>query len=85
MQPFVLEASDVREAFAIRDGKCEKQRTFLETHGLLATPHALAVDADAVSDIGGRRERRRDRILNRGRWQFALRDEILRPWDGPRA
>src|ERR1700730_2246416 len=34
MQPLVLEATDVREAFAMRDGKREKQKAFLETYGL---------------------------------------------------
>jgi hypothetical protein len=82
MQPLLLDASDVRAAFELRDGRCEKQRAFLERHGLLATAHALAHDADAVSGVRGRRERRRDQILHRGRWQFGLRDEILRPWDG---
>jgi hypothetical protein len=33
----------------------------------------------------GRRERRRDQILNRGRWQFALRDEMLCSWEGDAA
>jgi CRISPR system Cascade subunit CasD len=82
MQPLVLDASDVRAAFEMRDERCEKQRAFLERYGLLATAHAIAHDADAVSGVRGRRERRRDQILHRGRLQFGLRDEVLRPWDG---
>src|ERR1700730_11790124 len=48
MQPLVLEASNFRAAFEMRDERCERQRTFLERHGLLATGHALAHDADVV-------------------------------------
>ncbi len=80
MQPLVLEASDVREAFAQRDVLCEKQKVFLKECNLFAEPNALALDADAGEEMGDRRERRRDQILNRSRWHFALRDEILRPW-----
>lgn len=82
MQPLVLEAGNVREAFAQRDTMCESQRAFLEHYGLFARPHALALDADAAEAMQGRRERRRDQILDRTRWQFGLRDEILCPWEG---
>ena len=80
MRPIVLEASDVQEAFAQRDAMCEKQKAFLKEYNLIAEPYALALDADTGEEMGDRRERRRDQILNRSRWQFALRDEILRPW-----
>jgi CRISPR system Cascade subunit CasD len=82
MQPLVVEASDVQGAFAQRDEMCEKQKAFLKEHNLVAEPYALALDADAGGEMGDRRERRRDQILNRSRWQFALRDEILRLWPG---
>jgi CRISPR system Cascade subunit CasD len=82
MQPLIVEAVGIREAFAQRDAACEKQRAFLECHGLLATPHWLALDADAAQTIPGRRERKRDQVLDRSRWQFVLRDEILCPWHG---
>ena len=85
MQPLVFEAADVREAFAQRDALSESQSAFLESYGLLAAPHTLALDSEAAEGMQGRRERRRDQILNRGRWQFGLRDEILRPWNGDAA
>jgi CRISPR system Cascade subunit CasD len=84
MQPLVVEAENVIDAFARRDAACEKQKAFLKEHNLFAEPYALALDADADADekIDGRRERRRDQVLNRSRWQFALRDEILHSWEG---
>jgi CRISPR system Cascade subunit CasD len=85
MQPLIMQAANVREAFARRDAMCESQRAFLRSYGLLAMPHALAVDAVAADATGatlGRRERRRDQILSRGRWQFGLRDEIVGSWTG---
>jgi CRISPR system Cascade subunit CasD len=85
MQPLVIEAANVREAFGRRDTMCQSQRDFLQSRGLIATPHELAVDADAPDDareVPGRRERRRDQILSRGRWQFGLRDEIVGSWTG---
>jgi len=82
MQPLVLEASNVQEAFAKRDAMCEKQKAFLIQYSLVADPYAVAIDADGAGEMGDRRERRRYQILNRRRWQFALRDEILRPWPG---
>ncbi len=85
MQPVVLSAGDVREAFEQRDAIFESLSAFLEKYGLLAAPHTLALDADAAEDVQGRRERRRDQILNRGRWQFGLRDEIIRRWEGDAA
>jgi CRISPR system Cascade subunit CasD len=80
MQPLVIEAADVREAFEQRDTICESQKAFLHSYGLLAMPEALAIDADAADTIAGRWERQRDQILNRSRWQFGLRDEITCPW-----
>lgn len=82
MRPVVLEADSIREAFEQRDAIPESQRAFLERYDLLAKPNMFALDADADEVMQGRRERRRDQILNRGRWQFGLRDEILRPWEG---
>jgi hypothetical protein len=55
---------------------------FYRRTGLLATPHALALDADGADSLQGRRERHRDQILSRGRWQFGLRDEIVHSWKG---
>jgi CRISPR system Cascade subunit CasD len=81
MYPLVVEADDVREAFTQRDATCERQRAFLRRHGLLATPYMLALDGDAGGIMQGRRERRRDQILSRNRWQFMLRDEILCSWE----
>src|ERR1700738_2105399 len=81
MQPLIVEADDIREAFAHRDVMCERQRAFLQRHGLLAAPHALALDGDASGARQGRRERRRDQVLSRNRWQFMLRDEILCSWE----
>ena len=85
MQPLVLEAADVRSAFARRDAVSTQERKFLESHGLMALPRSLALDADAATSMHvecTRRERKRDQILNRHRWQFALRDETVGPWDG---
>lgn len=85
MQPLVLEASDVQRAFEQRDAACIQQMEFLKKYNLWAEPCALAVDADAGEQIGDRRERRRDQVLSRAGWHFALRDEILRPWAGGQA
>ena len=54
---------------------------FLFRRSLLAAPHALALDGDASGARQGRRERRRDQVLSRNRWQFMLRDEILCSWE----
>jgi CRISPR system Cascade subunit CasD len=85
MQPLVLEVANVKEAFEQRDAMCERQRAFLQCHGLVATPCSLALDADATDAADaapGRHERRRDQVLNRCRWQFGVRDEITGPWTG---
>ncbi len=82
MQPLILDANSVRDAFILRDGICENQNVFLKQYGLFAQPHALAVDADADEATGDRRERRRDQILNRSHWQFGLRDELVCGWEG---
>src|SRR5262249_28468964 len=85
MRPLVLEAAHGRGAFEQRDAATVHERAFLESRGLLATPSSLAVDAAADEPKHGgrtRRERKRDQIVDRRRWQFTLRDEILGPWDG---
>src|SRR5262249_29867977 len=80
MHPLVLHGSDVRDAFVQRDRLCRNHQDFLAKHHLMAEPSSLALDGDAGGKAGDRRERRRDQILKRSRWQFALRDEIVRPW-----
>jgi CRISPR system Cascade subunit CasD len=83
MQPLIIEADHVREAFEQRDAICESQLAFLQRYGLFAMPHALALDAESAdAATTGRRERHRDQILSRRRWQFRLRDEIASPWTG---
>ncbi len=87
MRPRIVEAGTIREAFVKRDeGVSERERKFLEKQGLLTKPAALAADADAeMAAEGSRRERRRDAILDRCRWQFGLRDETVSPWKGDAA
>lgn len=82
MRPLIFDVDNVRAAFMQRDRMYENQSVFLKQYGFFAEPHALAVDADANEVVGDRRERRRDQILNRSRWQFGLRDECVCAWEG---
>ncbi len=82
MLPLIVEALNVRDAFIHRDGTCESQRKFIQNYHLAAEPRMLALDADADEGIGDRRECRRDDLLDRSRWQFGLRDELVRAWNG---
>ncbi len=82
MRPLIIEAVNVRDAFIQRDGTCESQRTFLQDYHLAAEPRMLALDADADEETGHHRERRRDEIIDRSRWQFGMRDELVCAWDG---
>lgn len=52
MQPVDVEADSIREAFEQRDAMGERQSAFLGSCGLLAKPHALALDADAPRTRG---------------------------------
>lgn len=85
MYPLIVEAADVRSAFEQRDTRTACLHEFLRECGLLAAPHELAIDAAADEPMNGgrtRRERRRDQVLDRRRWQFTFRDEIVGPWNG---
>jgi CRISPR system Cascade subunit CasD len=82
MLPLIFDAANVREAFIQRDRTCESQKKFLQNYNLAAVPRMLALDADAGEEAGHRRERHRDEILDRSRWQFGMRDELVRSWDG---
>lgn len=81
MRPLILDANNLRDAFVQRDEMPEELNRFLKDYGLSTNPHSLACDAyDGAT--GDRRERRRDEILDRSRWQFGLRDEIIARWEG---
>lgn len=84
MQPLIVEAGDVHQALERRDAiaMSEAKKDFLSRYGLLGEPRGLALDAEAAADMPGRRERRRDEVLDRSRWQFGLRDELVRAWNG---
>lgn len=85
MYPLLIETHTVEEAFIERDRQCERQKAFLKSCGLIALPNRLAMDADAPEVAGDRTERRRDQVIARTRWQFGLRDEVVRLWKGDRA
>lgn len=82
--PRIIEAQDVFEAFARRDGLRggdPKLAAFLARRGLDARPRMVALDAEA--GCGGRAarlERRRDAPIDRGRWQFGTREELVADW-----
>lgn len=82
--PRIVAAASVAEAFQERDRNRpeveHETRAGLSIHG----PRMLYADTDAQADggpgLGGeliRVERRRDVALNRRRWQFGLRDELV--------
>jgi CRISPR system Cascade subunit CasD len=91
MDPRIIEADDVFEALARRDALIAANpriADFLHRHHLDSRPHSVALDADAQGEHGPARiEKRRDALLDRGRWQFGLREEVVIAWpaaDGAR-
>jgi hypothetical protein len=53
-------------------------------HRLEARPHTVALDAEAWTSANrARLEKRRDALIDRGRWQFGLREEAVVGWKGP--
>ena len=84
MDPRIIEADNVFEAFARRDALIAANpriADFLHRHHLDARPHSVALDADAQGEHGPARiEKRRDALLDRGRWQFGLREEAVIAW-----
>lgn len=79
--PRIIPADDVHQAFVQYDAMLQSKRVFLEKYGLTTTPRMLAIDTDAARNMEGRRERRRDEVLARERWQFGLREEFVSSWE----
>jgi CRISPR system Cascade subunit CasD len=84
MDPRIVEADDVFEAFARRDALIagdSRIAEFLRQRHLDPRPHTVFLDAEARGDRGPARiEKRRDALLDRGRWQFGLREEAVVAW-----
>jgi CRISPR system Cascade subunit CasD len=78
MDPRIVEAEDVFEAFARRDALIAADpriSAFLRPRCLETRAHTVALDAEAwASASPAQIERRRDALLDRGRWQFGLRE-----------
>lgn len=73
--PQLVEADHILAAFAAREPAWPEQRL---AQILRASPGDVATDEDGASgNHAKRRERRRDAIVHRGRWQFGLRDELV--------
>jgi hypothetical protein len=81
MDPRIVEAEDVFEAFARRDALIATDArisAFLFRRGLEPRARTVALDAEARASAGPARiEKRRDALLDRGRWQFGLREEAV--------
>jgi CRISPR system Cascade subunit CasD len=77
MAPHIVDVDTVEKAFAAHDIASSQQAEFREKYRLAATPHQLAVEAFDKGDRQGRIEKRRDTVLSRKRWQFALREEFV--------
>src|ERR1700730_10461953 len=81
MDPRIVEAADVFEAFARRDALIAADArisTFLFRRGLEPRARTVALDAEARASSGPARiEKRRDALLDRGRWHFGLREEAV--------
>jgi len=82
LAPRLVEADTIFAAFdAYDDAMSAPERALREELGLMPRSHAqIAADLDAV--VGGRgheiqRQRRRDEFLDRRRWRFGLRDELI--------
>jgi len=82
--PRIVEADDVFQAFSRRDALIAADpgiSNFLRRRHLDSRPHTVALDAEARSACGPARiEKRRDELLDRGRWQFGLREEAVIAW-----
>lgn len=80
LNPEVVEAATLLEAFEKRAAAAEEEKLLERIGSNTRSPKQIAFDAD-VEDalIGGsgesRQERRRDRVVDRVRWQFAERLE----------
>jgi hypothetical protein len=81
MDPRIVEADDVFEAFARRDALIAADpriSAFLFRRGLEPRARTVALDAEArASAVPARIEKRRDSLLDRGRWQVGLREEAV--------
>jgi CRISPR system Cascade subunit CasD len=72
--PQLIEAADVRAAFAVREARAKGPEQAIR-RAIRATPGLIWLDrADATGQVQ-RIERRRDLVASRARWQFALREE----------
>lgn len=84
MDPRIVEADDAFDAFARRDALIAADAgisNFLRERQLEPHPHTVALDAEArPSSDPARIEKRRDALLDRGRWQFGLREEAVIAW-----
>jgi CRISPR system Cascade subunit CasD len=79
LNPIVVEADTVRQAFERWDEATKAEREFRKKHWLEADPSYVAVDAGA-DEVGLEQVQRRDRIVSRVRWQFWPREEVIQPW-----
>ena len=81
MDPRIVEAEDVFEAFVRRDALIAADpriSAFIRRRHLEPHAHTIALDAEArASASPAQIERRRDALLDRGRWQFGLREEAV--------
>ncbi len=77
MAPYIVEAATLDDAFAAHDAASVGQAGFRETYRLTATPRQLAMEGPHEENRLGRVEKRRDSVLSRKRWQFALREEFV--------
>jgi len=82
--PKLLDAASVAEAFRVHDKARPEAEREIRHRLRIRGPGRLYADADARSEggptLGGelaRIERRRDVAVNRRRWQFGMRDELV--------
>ena len=80
LNPAIVEAATLLEAFERRQTATEEEKVLARIGSNTPAPKQIAFDADVEADlIGGggesRQERRRDRVVDRVRWQFAERLE----------
>ena len=78
LNPVVVEAATLLEAFDKRQANAEETRLLAQLRSDPGRPKEIAFDAEAPDDLVGRwdrEERRRDAVVDRERWQFADRLE----------
>jgi CRISPR system Cascade subunit CasD len=78
LRPRLIDAADALAALAMHDLERPAPEAALRRH-LNARPNPVALDPDGLPPgmQADRIETRRDAVANRGRWQFALREEAV--------